>query len=132
MFSPLLDLIPTYLQDSFIPVASALMGLVAVCVQWFSEEGLSVAGRRILFWCSLAVAFAAALLFYTVSTFVVETVDFGGQSHRETASFLIGFTRPTNEPCGPKVSDANCIKVLSFDRSRIADFWGDRNIRLAT
>jgi len=46
LFSPMLDMIPTYFQDSLITLTSALMGLVAVVVQWFSETGLSQTARR--------------------------------------------------------------------------------------
>ena len=36
LFSPLLDLIPFTLQNTLIPLSSALMGIVAVAVQFYS------------------------------------------------------------------------------------------------
>src|SRR5437016_3481091 len=41
LFSPLLDLIPESLQTTILPLSSALMGIVAVGVQWYGGERLT-------------------------------------------------------------------------------------------
>lgn len=46
-------------------------------------------------------------------------------------SFVVGFTRPQRAPCGPDVSDSECIKLLSRNPGGVAPFWGARQVRLA-
>jgi hypothetical protein len=131
LFSPLLDLIPDIFRKSLIPVTSALMGLVAILVQWFSEEDLDrFARRRALKWCVL-VALAGVLTFYVLSIFVVKNVEYGTGDERATKTFLIGFVRPYRDPCTAKVSDAQCIQFQSLDEDAVTAFWGDTNVNLA-
>src|SRR2546423_14676681 len=41
LFRPLLSLIPDTIQDTVIPLSAALMGTVAVVIQWYSGEQVS-------------------------------------------------------------------------------------------
>jgi hypothetical protein len=132
LFSSLLDLIPDFQRHSLIPVVSALMGLVAVLVQWYSEEKLSRARRRRALLPTVFLAMIAAVSFYVVTTYVVVNIDFGGSDHRETGTFLVGFHRPNDAPCQGVKSDAVCIERLTFDQNVITAFWGQDSIRTAT
>ena len=131
LFTPLLSLITDSLRGSLIGVTSALMGLIAVGVQWYSEEQLTRDRRRRALFASLCIAFIAAISFYVVTTYVVKEVPFGGHKDREVGSFLVGFSRPMKDPCGAGVSDVQCIKNLSFEEAAITSFWGDDRINRA-
>ncbi len=64
-----------------------------------------------------------------VHTFVVVQIPIlGGE---DTITFLVGFSRPYEDPCTVEVSDSECIKLLTFDLSGIESFWSDRRIRVA-
>ena len=54
------------------PLTSALMGLAAVLVQWYSGESLDRNSRRKLLLRSVLIAAVGALSFYTLTTFVVK------------------------------------------------------------
>jgi hypothetical protein len=94
LFTSLLSLIPDSLRGSLIGVTSALMALIAIGVQWYSEEQLTRDTRRKALSASLCIAFVAAISFYVVTTYVVKDVPFGGHKDREVGSFLVGFSRP--------------------------------------
>lgn len=131
LFSPLLDLIPDDLGHTLIPVTSALMGLAAVLVQWYSGEDLDRATRRRGLMQSIATAFVGAVAFYALTVFVVRHVDYGGEVHRNQGTFVVGFVRPYRPPCGVGVSDELCIEYQSFNPAKIMAFWGDTNVNLA-
>lgn len=129
LFAPLLGLLPASIQDTAIPVSSALMGVLAVFVQWYAGERLGRAVLRKWFIRTLLTGLAALFLLVVLNTLVVVSVPFlGGE---ETASFVVGFSRPVRAPCAAEVSDAECIKYLSFNPSQVESFWGDRQVRLS-
>lgn len=128
-FKALLSLIPDTIQDTVIPLSAALMGTIAVVVQWYGGERLT--RRRLAGWFArtLATAVASFILLTVIHSLVVCKVPLG---NGESASFLVGFTRPTNkEPCTAEVSDAECIKLVTFDPAAIESHWGDGRIRVA-
>lgn len=130
-FAPLLDLIPGSIQDTMIPLSSAVMGIVAVVIQWYGGDRLTTRWlRRAFGWTILFLAVMFVLL-VVVHVFTVVTIPIrGGQ---ESVSFQVGFAaRPQRPPCEAGVSDAECIERLTFDSAKIASFWGDRQINLAT
>jgi hypothetical protein len=129
LFTPLLNLIPWTLHNTLLPLSAAMMGLVAVLVQWYGSERLTAAWLRRSFRVLVVTAIALLLALVIVHTFVAVEVIYEGGA--ESATFLVGFTRPHRAPCTQEVSDAECIKLLSFDPAAIASFWGDRQIRIA-
>jgi hypothetical protein len=128
LFSPLLDLIPLTLQNTLIPLSSALMGIVAVAIQFYSYTRLGTRRLGGLFVRTIFAGITALLLFVVVHTYVVVTID---TTPTGRASFLVCFTRPEHAPCPAGVSDAECIMRLTFDPARIASFWGDRCLHTA-
>ena len=128
LFTPLLDLIPESLQDALIPLSSALMGTVAVAVQFWAYRRWSANRLAPLFTRILIGTIAAVILLLVIQTFVVVRIE-TTPGHR--VSFLVGFTRPDRPPCGARVSDEECITRLTFNLDRITSFWGGRRIRLA-
>ena len=128
LFSPLLDLIPFTLQNTLIPLSSALMGIVAVAIQFYSYARLGARRLGGLFVRTIVAGITALLLFVVVHTYVVVTID---TTPMGRASFLVCFTRPERSPCPAGVSDAECIMRLTFDPARIASFWGDRCLHTA-
>jgi len=130
LFSPLLDLIPLTLQDTILPLSAALMGIVAVTVEWVGFDKHSKAWQKRWFGWTLGVALTAFVSLMVVHTLVVVSVHIlGGKG---TVSFVVGFDRPYEPPCTREISDAECIKLLTFEPAGIAAFWGDRAIRLST
>jgi hypothetical protein len=128
LFSPLLDLIPFTLQNTLIPLSSALMGIVAVAIQFYSYTRLGPRRLGGLFVRTIAAGMTALLLFIIVHTYVVVTID---TTPTGRASFLVCFTRPERPPCPTGVSDAECITRLTMDPARISSFWGDHCLHTA-
>jgi hypothetical protein len=128
-FTPLLSLIPNSIQDVAIPISAAVMGVVAVVVQWWGYNQPTRAWRVAWFKRTVFLFVMGAVVLTTVRIFVVVRVPFRGGKDSET--FIVGFVRPVKPPCTEEISDAECIKYLTFDQSRIASFWGDRQVRLA-
>jgi hypothetical protein len=150
LFDPLLNLIPNSLQNTLLPLSAALMGLVAVVVQWFAQERLAGTWLRRTFLAVLVSSLLTFAALVVVHTFVVVSVQIEGGKDR--ATFLVGFSRPDDLPCtvvepapqalttsppGPqygrirRLSDADCIRKLSFDEAQVIGFWGDRAVRIA-
>jgi hypothetical protein len=128
-FFPLLDLLPEELRDSLIAVTSALMGLVAIGVQWFSGEELDRATRRKTLRRCVAASFLGVLVFYNLTILTVTPVKYGDPKNQSTATFLIGLIRPYKEPCTDRVmSDEACIDKVGLDQSLITGFWGNANV----
>ena len=129
LFTPLLSLIPDSLQTSLIPTSTALMSVVAVAIQWYGGERPS--RKRLSRWFArilLLVVVSFVLLVY-IGNAVVVRVQFLGT---ESASILVGFSRPYKAPCPEGVSDSECIRShLTFNPAAIESFWGDRQIRIA-
>ena len=127
-FKPLLDMIPESLRDTTIPLSAALMGLVAVAVEWYGRERLSPSLMRWGFGAALGGTLVALLAFMWIHASTVVTVHAAGGS---TKSFVVGTARPSTCGCPPTVSDEQCINGLSWNESAIAECWGDRQIRRA-
>lgn len=129
LFKPLLALIPESIQNTVIPLSSALMGTVAVVIEYYGGEHISRAALRRLFKKTLITAAVTFIILIFIHTAVVVTIPILGG--KEWVSFVVGFTRPIKSPCLADVSDAACVKLLTFDTSEIESFWGDRQIRFA-
>jgi hypothetical protein len=128
-FAPLLDIIPDPIRNMVIPLSAALMGMVAVVVQWYGGEYLTRKRLRTVFGRTLLIAVLTFVVLIIIHTAVVVTVPIlGGE---DSVSFIVGFTRPLKPPCTSEVSDAECIERVTFDTKAIESFWGDRQIRLA-
>jgi len=128
-FVPLLRLIPESIQDTAIPLSAALMGMVAVWVEWEGSNRVSPRWLRRRFASLFAISLLAFGALFVVHTLVVARVDFLGGT--EYSRFLVGFSRPNRQPCTEDVSDSECIKRISASTSAIESFWGDRRIREA-
>ena len=129
LFTPLLSIIPETLHNPLLPLSAALMGVLAVVVQWYGDERhskkwLEHTFRRCL--QTLGVSFLALLVVHT--TAVVPVPILGGKEH---VAFMVGFVRPERPPCPAGVSDARCIMLLTLDPSRVESFWGDGQVRIA-
>lgn len=129
LFSPLLNLIPGSIQDTAIPLSAALMGMVAVVVQWYGGEHITHKWLRKLFGRTLLVSMITFLALIVIHTSVVVVVPILGGEDEVTV--VVGFTRPIKPPCTVGVSDLECIERITLDPSAIESFWGDRQVRLA-
>src|ERR1051325_2256248 len=56
LFTPLLSMMPVSLQDTAIPLSAALMGVVAVAIQWHGRERLNRKWAEKTFKKTLALA----------------------------------------------------------------------------
>lgn len=128
-FTPLLSLMPGSIQDTAIPISAAVMGSVAVAIQWTGFEKLSQVWLNKWFKRTLLLFLFGAIAITVLHILVVTRVQFLGG--KDSESFIVGFVRPNKEPCPETISDAECIKYLTFDPSRIESHWGDRQVRLA-
>lgn len=129
LFTPLLQLIPRSLQASLIPISAALMGLVAVVVQWLGEERLTKAWLRKAFGRTLAIAGVSLFLLLVLHPFLVVRVPIPRTGSVE--SFVVGFVQPDAPGCAG-LSKAECVQSLSLDEKKIATYWGDGQIALAS
>jgi hypothetical protein len=129
LFDSLLSIIPESIQNTVLPLSAFLMGVVAVTIQWYAEEKISRNKIRNWYKRTLVFMLLTLLLFITVHSFVVVSVPIKGG--KDSVSFLVGFSRPYEQPCMEDVSDKECIKLLTFDAAKIESFWGDRNVQAA-
>lgn len=128
LFRPLLSLIPDSIQNTVIPLSAALMGTVAVVVQWYAGEQVSRRWLRKLFARTLITAVLTFILLTIIHGLVVVTLPIGND---QSLSFVVGFRRPIKPPCTAEVSDERCVKLVTTDPAEIAGFWGDSQVRLA-
>ena len=128
LFKPLLTLIPESIREIVLPLSAALMGTVAIVVQWYGGEHLTRAWTKKMFARTLVVLALTFVALTVVHTLVVVTLPIEDD---RSISFVVGFTRPNRPPCTADVSDAACIKEITSDPSAIESFWGDRQIRIA-
>ena len=128
-FAPLLSTIPTALHDVLIPLSAAVMGILAVVVQWMADDHPTERWLRKMFGRVLLVLVLSLVSLIVVETMAVVRVDILGGKDFET--FQVGFSRPLRHPCTADVSDAECIKKLTLDRALIESFWGDKQVRIA-
>lgn len=128
-FEPLLKLLPRSLQDTAIPLSSALMGVVSVIAQWHGATRLGE--KRLQKWFRRTRLFAVLmfLALVTVYCFTVVRVPIG--RHGDADRFLVGFSRPTTCPCERRLSDALCVERITLSEAAIASCWGDTRIRIA-
>lgn len=127
-FTPLLSLIPRSIQDTAIPLSAALMGVIAVVVQWYGGERVTNSWLRKKFRWTLAFVLLSFLALTVIHALVVVKVDYDGGKNSER--FLIGFNRPNKPPC-ENVAPGECIKRLTFDVSAHESHWGDRQMSAA-
>lgn len=128
LFRPLLSLIPSAIQDSAIPLSAALMGVLAVAIQWYSAESVSRKRLGSMFTTTLIVAGTTFILLTIVHTLTTVSMPIGG---KYPELVIVGFSRPVKPPCTQEISDEECIKRVTMDPASISSFWGDGQIRMA-
>lgn len=126
-FSALLSLFPESLQNSALTIATMAMGLVAVSVQFFSEEGISAARMRRWFVTLLILLFLFLISIAYFHNQYVVTIYTGNDAR--PVSYLVSSTRTPHCPCSVEDSDASCIENIGLQPSRIPLCWADRDIR---
>jgi len=129
-FHPLVGLYPASVRDIMLPLSAAVMGIVAVWVEWYGYERLTEAWRRRTFLRTLAVVLVGLLLLIVIHTvFVLHVSIEGGE---RSVPFVIGMNRQPSCKCEPGLSDAQCVAtVTTFNPASIEACWGDRNVRVA-
>jgi hypothetical protein len=122
LFSPLLDLIPESLQSTILPLSSALMGIVAVGVQWYGGGHLTERWLRRAFTAMFLLTIVLFVILAIVHKRVVAVVPYSGGAHFK--SFTVGFQRPNKPPCD-NLAPAACISDhLTFNPIRIETYFG--------
>lgn len=128
-FKSLLEMIPESLRPTTIPVAAALMGIIAVAVQWYAGERVTRRWLRRRFGWALGIAVAMVFLFMFVqTTYVVTVTADGGATVR---SFVVATARLPSCKCPPSAGDQICINGLGWNEAEIEQCWGDRPVRQA-
>jgi hypothetical protein len=118
LFSPLLDIIPNELRPTLIPLSSALMGIVAVVVQYYADKRGNA--DRLFAW-ALALTVAAFIALVIVRTKLVAPVE---TTPGKRVTFLVCLAVPQKAPC-VGIGKSECIERLTFNRSYIRSFFGD-------
>lgn len=129
LFTPLLNLIPITIQDTVLPLSAALMGIVAVVVEWYGREKITKSWLNKAFIRSLILTLVAFVILICVHTMFVVNVSLDGGT--DSVSILVGYERPIKEPCTEDVSDSECIKLITLNPSEISALWGDKAIKVA-
>lgn len=142
-FKSLLELIPDSLHIPAIPLSAALMGIVAVVIQWYGGENPSKRWLKKVFHRTLLLTIISFIILFIIHVFTVVKVSYDGGSE----TFLVGFVRPekpacdVNSPdyeecqdnrCDSSVSDGECIGKIGIDKDVVESYWGSTQIRLAT
>jgi hypothetical protein len=126
-FVPLLSLYPDSLRNVVIPLASILMGVIAVCIQWYAEEKVSRAKLKTWFFNSLK-SFVIGFIFLIILQFsFIERIAV--EAGKSWATFIVAGQRTQSCDCNNSLSDSQCIQRITFDEAEIAKCWGDRKIR---
>lgn len=128
LFKSLLSLIPIYIQDRVIPLSAALMGTLAVVIQWYGSERMSRKWLRKMFARTLVMAVSTFILLTVIHELVVRDLSIG---NGEVLSFVVGFSRPDKPPCTAGVSDSECLKLVTINPTAIEAFWGEGQVRAA-
>lgn len=129
-FTPLLSLMPENIQGIAIPLSAALMGVVAVVVQWYGNERVSRKWLRKAFKRALVLALLSFVVLIVVHTLVVVRGEYEGG--RESKTYLIGFLGPDNpDPCTAQDSDSQCLGKVGYKIANIESHWGNRQIQIA-
>lgn len=129
LFPALLAMIPSSIQNTVIPASAAAMGLVAVTVEFRALKSQS--RKKLAASTSRGVLIAAGflVLFCIAYMFLVTEVNILGG--RESLYFVTGWKSPGTPPCSG-ISNAACIGMLTTNQTRIASYFGDRQIQLAS
>jgi hypothetical protein len=132
-FSPLLSLFPELpfnTQTIVIPISSFVMGVMAVIVQFFSEDKHSKKTVRNKFYRSvILMAFFGICL---VSLHTITVVQKPLQGSDRSVSVMVGFSRPeTCKECTQEMSNVECLTKTSLDPSRILTCWIERQIQIS-
>jgi len=131
-FVPLLQILPDQERSKAVIFSSFLMGLVATSVHFFADLRPRLGRLRMFFLSALAATFASFLALFLVYESCTESLTVPGAGE---ASFVVGcYERPSrcSQLCDPALSNAACIKILTFDPAQIAGCYGDRSIKTST
>ncbi len=127
-FRALLTLFPVSIRDTMIPLSAALMGIIAVVVQWHGSNKPDLKWLHRNFNRTLIIALLSLVALVIIHALVVARVDLDGGN--ESVLFVVGFVRSPSCGCSSQLSDADCIKNISLDSAAIASCWGDKMIKL--
>lgn len=127
LFKPLLGVLPPSEHDVAIPISALLMGFVAVVVQWYAEDPIRRVELRKWFLRFAVALMISVLVFVCISALATARIAVGEDS---TAVLLHGFGAPTCEAC-KNMSSGECIKVITFDPTRIDGCWGSDRVAVA-
>jgi hypothetical protein len=129
LFTPLLSLIPLFVQDIAIPLSSAAMGLVAVFVQWYGSSRISQEWASKMFVRTLISAAVLLLALTVVQMLAVERIYV--PATEQTVSLVVGFAFPDKPPCAG-LSRAQCIgNRLGLNPSAIETYFGGVQVKVA-
>src|SRR5262249_47217867 len=126
---PLLSLIPLTIQDVAIPMSTALMGIVAVVVQWYGSQKISTKWLGRMFLTTLAVSISLFVGLLSIEMLAVERIDV--PSTGERISFVVGFKYPKNPP-GGELSRPDCIgKKIGLNPAAVLTYFGGQQVHEA-
>jgi hypothetical protein len=127
LFTPLLSLIPLFIQDIAIPLSSAAMGIVAVYVQWYGSTRVPREWASRTFFRTLGASVVLLLALTVVEMLAVERIYL--PAAEQTVSLVVGFGYPNRPPC-EALSRAQCIESrLGLNPSGIETYFGGMQVK---
>jgi hypothetical protein len=129
LFTPLLSFIPLFVQDLAIPLSSAAMGIVAVCVQWYGSSRISQGWVSRMFVKTLISAVLFLFGLALVEMLAVERIYV--PAAEQTVSLVVGFGFPDKPPCAG-LSRGQCIgDKIGLNPSAIESHFGGMQVKVA-
>ena len=128
LFQPVLSFLPDTGYKFVLLIFSALLGGLAVGVQWHALAKLPRLKLRKRLKQILGIATVAIVGFVILHAIVVVTLTVQG----EPEWFVVGFSRRVVEGCPADITNQQCVKNLSTDPVEIAKAWGEGQIKLAS
>jgi hypothetical protein len=130
-FTALLSLVPDALHGVAFPISAAIMGILAVWIQWTGGSRPSQTWLRKRFSMTLYQALLGMALLVVAETFLVVRLRVNAENR--TAVYMRGWERLQTAPCPPLMSDAECTKrVVPDEEGKLALVWGETQLNLVT
>jgi len=119
-FEALISLFPRQLQNTLLPLAAFLMGVIAVAVQFYAGSHLHPDRLGRYFGIGLVVMLSGFFLFAILCMLFVRQIPLREGEH---AALILTPERLPGCSCG-NLPDALCVQKLSFNRAMLETCWG--------
>lgn len=139
-FTAVIEMYPATLQSWLIPLSGLFMGMMAVTIEFASEQRIGKARLTSWFIRAAATFGLSLIVMIALYLFTVTTVDQNirlpnGELGQVTHAFVTGrSTVASPSPCGcvAGMDAEQCLKEISLESTKIKACFGARPIKFAT